>query len=327
MNMLREVIATPNLQNEVVADSVMSSMEVEQDISENEIDKLLRELRYKPKDDEEASSKFAMYEEYAKTVETTRGGLCEFWEECQDSFDKRICAAINRDIVKLDSHQNMGIAWNERVWWAYEMIKVANKNNLSMIALLKTIQTKLELVAREDDCPICLEGKPDMTTLTCCHKVCVDCWDEWQLLQGRNAFCPLCKEKDFIQAVLAAEDHPLYAARRQAQEQQIDEEPEFVLPGAPLQLPDFPTIEISPPRDLPQPREALFQPEEIVLSESVEASAEVPVIQISPIIQITPPKDSPQPREPISPPDDIVLPDSLLEDPEVPAPPTVLSLD
>merc|ERR1719428_1403244 len=103
--MLREVMASPNLQREEVAETVISSTEVEQDISENEIDKLLRELRYKPKDDEEASSKFAMYEEYAKTVETTRGGLCEFWEECQDSFDKRICAAINSDIVKLDSHQ------------------------------------------------------------------------------------------------------------------------------------------------------------------------------------------------------------------------------
>jgi hypothetical protein len=300
---------------------VISSMEVEQDISENEIDKLLRELRYKPKDDEEASSKFAMYEEYAKTVETTRGGLCEFWEECQGSFDKRICAAINRDIVKLDSHQNMGIAWNERVWFAYDMIKQANKNNLSMISLLKTIQTKLELVAREDDCPICLEGKPDMTTLTCCHKVCVDCWDEWQVLQGRNAFCPLCKEKDFIQAVLAAEEHPLYAARRQAQQQPLDEpeEFEFVLPGAaPLQLPEFPTVEIIPPRDL-------FQPEEMVLTESVvsteapkEASEEVP------IIQITPPQSFFVEYAPVggfvdgavSPPDDIILPDSLVEAPE-----------
>lgn len=213
MNSFRSVINTPELQTEEVAENVLASLDVETDISESEIDKLLRELRPKPKDDEEASSKFAMYEEYAKTVETTREGLCKFWEDCKDSFEGRICAAINRDIVRLDSHQNMGIAWNERVWWAYEMIKVANKNNLNMIRLLETIQTKLELIARDEDCPICLEPKEAKHTLTCCHKICKGCWSQWQLLQGRNAFCPLCKEKDFISAVLAAEDHPLISER------------------------------------------------------------------------------------------------------------------
>lgn len=246
MNLLRDVISTPNLQTQEVAETVLSSLEVDQDISENEIDKLLRELRYKPKDDEEATSKFAMYEAYAKTVETTRGGLCEFWAECQESFDKRICASINNDITKLDAHQNMGIAWNERVWWAYEMIKVANQNNLKMISLLQNIQTKLELVAREDDCPICLEPKVEKHTLTCCHKVCCECWGEWQLLQGQNAFCPLCKEKDFIQAVLAAEEHPLYSAQSQ--------EEDIIFAAQPLPLPDL-NIQVTPANalDIPLP--------------------------------------------------------------------------
>ena len=76
--------------------------------------------------------------------------------------------------------------------------------------LLRTLTLKLEQMASQDECPVCLETFEDIgklegnedaanggaTALGCCHKVCTECWDHWRPMQG-GGFCPLCRHEEF----------------------------------------------------------------------------------------------------------------------------------
>ena len=82
---------------------------------------------------------------------------------------------------------------------------------------------QLELLAQQDDCPICLEplaptgggdggDAPDApappVVLGCCHKVCGPCWRHWLQLKGRGAFCPLCRNDEFLGNVVEGRGVP-----------------------------------------------------------------------------------------------------------------------
>ena len=84
--------------------------------------------------------------------------------------------------------------------------------------LLSTIRTKLGLLSAQHTCPMCYErftdadGAKPATTLSCAHKVCTECWNEWHKMQGAHAFCPLCRLDEFLHAMLPAGSAPAPAA-------------------------------------------------------------------------------------------------------------------
>jgi len=80
----------------------------------------------------------------------------------------------------------------------------ADSNNDKLKGVLRNIETKLELLNNLDDCPFCLESLENLETVTlgCCHKACKECCGFWQEMKGRNAFCPLCRQEDFLSDVM-----------------------------------------------------------------------------------------------------------------------------
>jgi len=81
----------------------------------------------------------------------------------------------------------------------YDMTSKAGQNSKMIGQILGNIKTKLDLLSRQDECPICLDALDDGAhVLQCCHKVCADCWEHWSEMQGGRVFCPLCREEDFL---------------------------------------------------------------------------------------------------------------------------------
>jgi len=88
-------------------------------------------------------------------------------------------------------------------WFVYHMAAKVAKNNVMLEGVLKGINQKLEMLSKQDECPICLEElEGDHEVLGCCHKVCTECWVNWKEMQGRDAFCPLCRHNDFLGTVM-----------------------------------------------------------------------------------------------------------------------------
>jgi len=44
--------------------------------------------------------------------------------------------------------------------------------------------------------------KDSLHRLGCCHAMCQPCWDHWKALKGAQAFCPVCRQQDFIVSVV-----------------------------------------------------------------------------------------------------------------------------
>merc|ERR1712232_1078555 len=89
-------------------------------------------------------------------------------------------------------------------------MKQAEKNNRGMERALKDFERKLEFLAQsaQTECPICLEAfSPERPseTLSCCHCVCHECWENWTVVMHGRPFCPLCRAEDFV-GTLAARD-------------------------------------------------------------------------------------------------------------------------
>lgn len=179
-------------------------------VAEDEMLSLLDQLVVEPAEDEERAALFKLFEANQATVEAARGLLFNFWGECEPDFAEHglVKAAISSDMQKIDSAENMGINFDDtRVWFVHSMSRAVTRNNTVIDGILKTIRTKLELLGSQDECPICfeaLEGRPSVA-LGCAHAVCTECWGHWeraQAAQHRRAFCPLCKNEDFISSVL-----------------------------------------------------------------------------------------------------------------------------
>merc|ERR1711998_726030 len=133
-----------------------------------EMQQLLEQLREEPAEDAEVTAKFELFEEYMKTVEKMRDETFAFWDEAKADFHATAVTDITRKLRTIDSHENLGV----------------------------------ELLARTEDCPICMEELhacgQEPHVLSCCHKVCGECWSHWAELQGERAFCPLCRNEEFL---------------------------------------------------------------------------------------------------------------------------------
>jgi len=177
-------------------------------VDDRSMSAILEQLRREPTKDEEMQAKFKLYEEFLKNVEKSRKATHQFWKECQEEFQQaqgNVARDVEKSLKDIDHEDNLGIQFNEHRWFVYDMTVKADSNNSKLEAVLKTIERKLEMLQKNDDCPFCLESPSDevpFVTLGCCHKACEECWSNWQELRGHQAFCPLCREEDFITTVM-----------------------------------------------------------------------------------------------------------------------------
>lgn len=212
------------LQVSVRADKALDDLEAElekegasMDVSDDKMAKLLASLRDEPKDDKGREAKFKLYEEFQETIADARKALFKFWEDCKKSFgssgddeDEAAAAvkAVEADLKSIDHARNLGFPdMRGDVWFVFHMAKKVDKNNTMLDRLLNGIERKLDILSKQDDCPICLEELDDApVVLGCCHKVCSECWANWVEMQNANAFCPLCRHNDFLGSVMAGAD-------------------------------------------------------------------------------------------------------------------------
>lgn len=211
-----------------------------------EMDVLLQQLREEPEGDEERAAKFRLYEQFAETITEARTALLEFWAGVRADFEGTAGgaagapggagAAVERSLRQLDGEQNCVVHFNSGRWFVHDMLRQADANNRRIDALLNGIKTKLELLARQSECPICLEplggcagaggvadsgecvdaaeGAGEAIVLSCCHKVCAPCWRHWVALKGQRAFCPLCRSDEFLGNVVEGHGVPPALFRR-----------------------------------------------------------------------------------------------------------------
>jgi len=173
---------------------------------------LLSQLRVEPEDAAECAAKFGLYEGYSSEVEQMRNNLVKFHGETRPTVPAAIGADMDKQIRNIDSAEAMGIADDLREWFVYHMMRQAERNNLRMASILDGFEKKLEFLASNDqaECPVCLEafdadeGRPP-ETLACCHKVCKQCWDHWSAVRSGRPFCPLCRQEDFLGAIVEAQ--------------------------------------------------------------------------------------------------------------------------
>ena len=117
--------------------------------------------------------------------------------ENEDQFENNVKQAVEKDIKSIDNFEAIAITDDPRKWFVYHMALASHKNNRSMNECLRKLRIRLELLAQKDlDCPCCLESLHDNNTymLSCCHRMCQDCMNNWIQIKGvNNAFCPICK--------------------------------------------------------------------------------------------------------------------------------------
>lgn len=175
---------------------------------------LLTQLRHEPKDEEECAAKFSLYEGYASEVENMRNTLLTFHAESCPTFPPAVATDMDRQIKAVDSEDAMRIPDRSREWFVYHMMRQAERNNLKMAGILEVFDKKLKFLAENDqaECPVCLEsfgsGEHAPETLGCCHKVCKECWHQWSKVVRGRAFCPLCRNEEFLGAVAARASRP-----------------------------------------------------------------------------------------------------------------------
>jgi hypothetical protein len=178
-------------------------------LQRSEMDTLLAELRREPEKEDVRQSKFELYEEYATEVEEMRGTLLKFHEENKSTLPDAVAIELDRKVREIDSPETMGIPDDAQEWFVYHMMRKAVQNNLNMAGVLDLFEKKLEFLRSNEqaECPVCLEpfgdGEHAPETLSCCHKVCRDCWHNWSSVMHGRPFCPLCRHEEFLGAVVA----------------------------------------------------------------------------------------------------------------------------
>ena len=170
---------------------------------------LLAQLRTEPDSDEERAAKFQLFEGYAQQMEKTRKSLVDFHTECETKVPPAVARGMALQMKQIDSHDAMSIPNDDgRTWCAYHMMRATEQNNRAMAAVLGGLQKKLEQLEKNDqtDCPVCLEpfaaeGPRVPETLSCCHKLCQECWVNWKQVTHGAPFCPLCRHEEFLGVV------------------------------------------------------------------------------------------------------------------------------
>ncbi len=167
---------------------------------------LLVQLVKEPTDDVELTAKFTLFETFLATVTLIREQTLQFWSENADQFAGDARAQLQRSVSAIDSHAALGIQDDPRKWFVYSMTMKADENAKAISRVLALVKTRLELLAMDGgECPCCFDAlNPlNVTTLSCCHKICTDCWENWAAMKGHNVFCPLCNQRAFVDEVIS----------------------------------------------------------------------------------------------------------------------------
>jgi len=174
------------------------------------VEALLQQLRDEPKDEAECTAKFMLYEGYASEVEAMRGTLTKFHEDTMPTMPSAVASDMDKQVKGVDSTEAMGIPDDAREWFVFHMMRQAERNNMKMASILDGFEKKIAFLAANDqtECPVCFDafedsGEHSVETLSCCHKVCKECWDSWSAVMLGHPFCPLCRHEEFIGTVAA----------------------------------------------------------------------------------------------------------------------------
>lgn len=180
---------------------------------EQTLEEALASLVTEPTDPVAVAAKFELYEGYAKLTEDARAAVLELWSGAQADLDAANATAtkqeIQRQIAGIDRADNLGIADDPRHWFVHSMCTAVRRNQCVLDGVLRGIQSKLELLSSQTECPICLDqfsvDRPP-TTLSCAHKACTECWTHWCAVAGgvHHAPCPLCRHQEFLRGVMRA---------------------------------------------------------------------------------------------------------------------------
>eukprot|EP00999_Lentomonas_sp_LEN2_P002788 NODE_656_length_1284_cov_122.937770_g617_i0.p1 GENE.NODE_656_length_1284_cov_122.937770_g617_i0~~NODE_656_length_1284_cov_122.937770_g617_i0.p1 ORF type:complete len:336 (+),score=75.65 NODE_656_length_1284_cov_122.937770_g617_i0:120-1127(+) len=175
-------------------------------VTTDEMTDLLQQMRVEPKTSVETEAKFKLFEKYQEKVEAIRKDTMEFWETNKATFPGAVHTTFAGKIKDIDKAENMGVDFDASEWFVYHMLRKVDRNIKYMESLMEEMQKKLDLLAnmQQEECPICLESFDEDRPgeiLGCCHQVCVDCWDHWKQMRGADAFCPLCKHVEFVNAL------------------------------------------------------------------------------------------------------------------------------
>mmetsp|Transcript_69284 Transcript_69284/g.150810 ORF Transcript_69284/g.150810 Transcript_69284/m.150810 type:complete len:356 (+) Transcript_69284:10-1077(+) len=169
----------------------------------------LEQLRVEPLAEEECAAKFSLYEGYASQVEKMRSSLFSLHEDCLRTAPASVSAEMARQLGGIDNNEAMGVPDDAREWFVYHMMRIAERNNRSMAVILRDFERKLDFLAKDDQqqCPVCLddfqpEGPNAAETLSCCHRICKECWQLWSTALAGNAYCPLCRNEEFLGTLL-----------------------------------------------------------------------------------------------------------------------------
>ena len=180
------------------------------DASSSALTALLAQLSAQPGTDEERAAKFGLYESHSETLSTQRTALNVLWSSCKSDFNGAAKEAVERELKGVDCHGNLELWEDKRHWFVYSMAVKANANQRILEATLAAINTRLQLLSSDADCPVCLESlgdAADVTALGCAHRCCSECWTQWSMQCQQThttPFCPLCRQEQFVDALFQA---------------------------------------------------------------------------------------------------------------------------
>lgn len=183
-----------------------------------ETEHVLAQLTTQPQNDVECAAKFALYEAYSTEVEDMRDTIMKFHEESKPLLPEALEKSMNEQIRGIDSREAMTIPERTVEWFVYHMMRKAEQNNLSMASKLESFEKKIKYLAEscQIECPVCLEpfeGENKRSeTLSCCHKICTDCWTRWSVVMhglNKHPFCPVCNHSQFLNTVNAETGGPV----------------------------------------------------------------------------------------------------------------------
>ena len=180
------------------------------DASSSALTALLAQLSAQPGTDEERAAKFGLYESHSETLSTQRTALDVLWSSCKSDFNGAAKEAVERELKGVDCHGNLELWEDKRHWFVYSMAVKANANQRILEATLAAINTRLQLLSSDADCPVCLESlgdAADVTALGCAHRCCSECWTQWSMQCQQThttPFCPLCRQEQFVDALFQA---------------------------------------------------------------------------------------------------------------------------
>jgi hypothetical protein len=205
-------------------------------VTETEEQTALRSLRTEPQTDDERAAKFEVFEKFSNKMMKIRGDLDTMIQETVCELPPLPQQAIKESMKKLDTPECRGIYDQSRFWFVHDMFVTCSKNCDVMNEISEEIARKIRLIASnsQTECPICLlefkskgpapgqvvvaqsdddeekkdadEEKVDEVCLSCMHKICAPCWQQWSQLRGGSVFCPICKNTEFLNIIAAVEE-------------------------------------------------------------------------------------------------------------------------